>query len=360
MRADLRFILPLLGLSLGAAACGSSTPAADAAVDTGTSVDTGAPADTGAPPDAGATADAGIPADTGAATDAPAADAGPPSCAIAGGAACFELPTQPVVIADADGGTTAPNFACDPPASTTNATALPISGTVKDFATSDPVPHATVDVFAGLGYQGTTLATGMSAQDGTYTLTLPAGTHGPLSWRVRASNTLDTYLVNDTSNLVTNPRTGADRASVDTSTPNLLAGLIGQRRVPMTGIVAGEVQDCNGRDIQHAIATLSTTSSRTGGAAPTFVPSAEIYYFTPDPALPTRRSTFSSTSPNGLWIALQVPPAPGTTYYVQYWGFRTAADVARGAAGLSLLGETALNVLPDVVLTVNVDALRAP
>ncbi len=55
-----------------------------------------------------------------------------------------------------------------------------------------------------------------------------------------------------------------------------------------------------------------------------------------------------------------MPPAPGTTYYVQYWGFRTTADVARGAAGLSLLGETALNVLPDVVLTVNVDALRAP
>lgn len=346
----------LVFAALALSAC-SSDPAVTN--DSGTTpADTGA-VDAGNPVDVGT--DAGNPVtDTGPA-DVGTIDAGPPTCGREGGEACFELPTAAVMVSGGAGmPMIAPDFACDLPPVTTTTAALPISGTVGDFVTDDSVAGATVDVFAGLNYQGAPLATATTNAMGEYALMVPSGTTGPLSWRVRAPGTLDTYLVNDTINLTLPSVTRSNRNSVDNGTASLLATLLGQSRRMGTGIIAGNATDCMGRNIVGAVATISSTSSRMTNNRPTFVPSAQIYYFSPSPALPARRTAFSSTSSNGLYLALQLPPSAAATYYAQVWGFRTTAAVAMGAAGLSLLSEVAVKVPPDVLITVNHEPLRAP
>lgn len=348
--------LVLAALSL--AAC-SSDPAAPADAGT-TPADTGSVDSGSTPTDAGST-----PTDTGSVTDAPAADVPVARrCNVNGGEACFELPTVAVM---ANGGTgmpmVAPDFACNLAAVTTTTAALPIAGRVADFQTNAPVANATVDVFSGLNYLGAPIATGMSDATGMYTVTVPAGTMGPLSWRVRATDTLDTYLVNDTTDLTRAAVTGSNRNSVASTTAGLLAALLGQSRREGTGIIAGNALDCQRRDLIGAIATLSSTSSIGTGARPTFVPDAQVYYFSPTSGLPTSRNAATMTnvtSSNGLYIAIQIPPSTTATYYAQIWGFRTTAAVAMGAAGLSLLSEVPVKVLPDVLVTVNNEPLRAP
>ena len=350
--------LVLAALSL--AAC-SSDPAAPADAGT-TPTDTGGtPTDTGGTPtDTGST-----PTDTGSASDAPAADVPVMRrCNVHGGESCFELPTVAVM---ANGGAgmpmVAPDFSCNPAAVTTTTAALPIAGRVADFQTSAPVANATVDVFSGLNYLGAPVATATSNAMGMYTVTVPAGTMGPLSWRVRATDTLDTYLVNDTTDLTRATVTGSNRNSVAATTAGLLAALLGQARREGTGIIAGNALDCQRRDLVGAIATISSTSSVGAGARPTFVPDAQVYYFSASSGLPTSRNAATMTnvtSSNGLYLAIQVPPSTTATYYAQVWGFRTTAAVAMGAAGLSLLSETPVKVLPDVLVTVNNEALRAP
>ena len=348
--------LVLAALSL--AAC-SSDPAAPADAGT-TPTDTGSVDSGSTPTDTGST-----PTDTGSVTDAPAADVPVVRrCNVNGGESCFELPTVAVM---ANGGTgmpmVAPDFACNLAAVTTTTAALPISGRVADFQTNAPVANATVDVFSGLNYLGAPIATGMSDATGMYTVTVPAGTMGPLSWRVRATDTLDTYLVNDTTDLTRAAVTGSNRNSVASTTAGLLAALLGQSRREGTGIIAGNALDCQRRDLIGAIATISSTSSVATGARPTFVPDAQVYYFSPTSGLPTPRNAATMTnvtSSNGLYISIQIPPSTTATYYAQIWGFRTTAAVAMGAAGLSLLSEVPVKVLPDVLVTVNNEPLRAP
>lgn len=350
--------LVLAALSL--AAC-SSDPAAPA--DAGTP-----PADTG-PADTGSGLTDTGPADTGA-TDTGPADTGPSDvpvvrrCNVNGGETCFELPTVPVMANPGMGmAPVAPNFDCDLPAVTTTTAALSISGRVDDFQTDAPVANATVDVFSGLNYLGAPVATGMTNALGMYTVTVPAGTMGPLSWRVRATETLDTYLVNDTVDLTRAAVTGSNRNSVTETTAGLLTALLGQSRRDGTGIVAGEALDCQRRDLIGAIATVSSTSSRGSNARPTFVPDAQVYYFSATSGLPTSRNAATMTnvtSLNGLYLSIQIPPSSTATYYAQVWGFRTQAAVAMGAAGLSLLSEVPVKVLPDVLVTVNQQPLRTP
>lgn len=345
--------LVLAALSL--AAC-SSDPAAPA--DAGTT-----PADTGAITDMGATNDTGAATDAG--SDAGAADVPVVRrCNVNGGESCFELPTV-ALMADPGGNMppVAPEFDCDLPAVTTSTAPVVISGRVADFQTSTPVANATVDVFSGLAYLGAPLASATTTALGTYTLTVPTGTMGPLSWRVRATDTLDTYLVNDTVNLTSAMVMNSNRNSVTSTTAGLLSALLGQSRREGTGIIAGEAIDCRRRSLIGAIATLSTTSSRGTNARPTFVDDAQIYYFGAASGLPTSRNAATMTnvsSSNGLFLAIQIPSSSTATYYSQVWGFRTAAAVAMGAAGLSLISEVPVKVLPDVLVTVNQEPLRAP
>lgn len=348
--------LVLAALSL--AAC-SSDPAAPADAGT-TPTDTGAVDSGSTPTDTGST-----PTDTGSVTDAPAADVPVMRrCNVHGGEACFELPTVAVM---ANGGTgmpmVAPDFSCNLATVSTTTAALPIAGRVADFQTDAPVANATVDVFSGLNYLGAPVASATSNAMGMYTVTVPAGTMGPLSWRVRATDTLDTYLVNDTTDLTRAAVMGSNRNSVAATTAGLLAALLGQSRRDGTGIIAGNALDCQRRDLVGAIATISSTSSVGAGVRPTFVPDAQVYYFSPTSGLPTSRNAATMTnvtSSNGLYLAIQVPPSTTATYYAQIWGFRTTAAVAMGAAGLSLLSETPVKVLPDVLVTVNNEPMRAP
>lgn len=353
--------------ALALSACdGDSSTTDSGTTPTDTGVDAGA-TDTGSGP-----VDAGT--DTGSATtdvgttDTGPVDAGPPTCERNGGEACFELPTA-AIAANAGAGmpTVAPDFNCDLAAQTTTAAALSIGGRVGDFVTNDPVEGATVDVFSGLNYLGAPIATATTNMMGQYTVMVPSGTQGPLSWRVRAAGTLDTYLVNDTVNLAGSAVTNSNRNSVDNGTASLLVTLLGQSRRAGTGIIAGNALDCQRRDLLNVIATVSSTTSRGSSNRPTFVPNAQVFYFSGN--LPTRRTPIvdggtpvKATTANGLFLAIQIPPpaTATTTYYTQLWGFRTAAALAMGAAGLSLISEVPVRVPADVLITTNNEPLRAP
>jgi hypothetical protein len=320
-----------LALRLALLACGASALAA-------CSSDT-PPADAGTA-DVPVVTDNGPPVDTGPA---------PATCTGEGGAACFELPTA-VLRADVDGGVA--DFNCMAPAETRATAAFMVSGRVRDFQSGTPVANATVALFGDDSFEGAPLATGMTDVMGNYTLMAPMNTPNVVNWRVRANETLDTYSVRETLNVAGMAVTGENRESVAASTGRALPALIGMQRREMTGIIAGEARDCRGRSLENAIVTLASASSPDSMTAPSFVPGAQVYYFNND--LPTQRRTRISTNTDGLFVLLQVPPPQGTTrYYVQVWGFRDMAALGMGRAGLSLLAETPVRVLPDAVVIAN-------
>lgn len=318
-----------LVLRLALVACGASALIA-------CSSDNSTPSDAGAT-DVPVVTDNGPPADTGPA---------PATCTGEGGAACFELPTA-VLRADVDGGVA--DFNCMAPAEVRAAAAFMVSGRVRDFQSGEPVANAAVALFGDDNFEGTPLATAMTDVMGNYSFMAPMNTPNVVNWRVRANDTLDTYAVRETLDVAGMAVTGENRESVAMSTGRALPALIGMQRRAMTGIIAGEARDCRGRSLENAIVTLASASSPNSMTAPSFVPGAQVYYF--NAGLPTQRRILSATNSDGLFVLLQVPPPQGTArYYVQVWGFRDMAALGMGRAGLSLIAETPVRVLPDVVV----------
>lgn len=340
MKTTLRTELPVLLLAFaGLAACGNPNPGADAASEAAT--------------EAGGMDDVVTPSEAGG-TDA-SADARMGTCVVQGGEFCFQLPDAPVVLGNAEAGTA--NFSC-PEFMVVNSTApIAVTGSVKDFQTDSPIPNAAVSVFNSDDFSTTPTAMATSNAMGNFMMTLPAGTPNRLFWRMVVSDGLDTYALDDTfaagRTMIT-----SNRNSVSRSTANGIAALIGITRRMGTGVVAGAVEDCNGRELMNVVATL-TTAPATSAAGLAFVPQAQTYYFAN--GLPVRRATPAiETSSDGLFVFIQVPPSAGSArYYVQAWGFRTAADVMRGAAGLTLLAQRPLPALADSVMSLALTA-RAP
>ena len=231
--------------------------------------------------------------------------------------------------------------------------AVTLTSIVKDFQTGNPTAGAHVIAFDGID-SSTPWDTETSDADGNITFAVPAG-------RVRfgfemtdpspSPQFLPTFLVNQYLN--PDPSMTAQTLekiqTVSTSTADTLPALINQQRIAGTGVLAGALRDCQHHEIANFIATVSSTS---GTVTP--LAGAETYYFSASVNLPVRHMQQESSSSDGLFMAIQLPPTP--TAYVQMWGFPSDADLASGQ--LKLISELKVPVLGDSVVTGSFEALR--
>lgn len=280
--------------------------------------------------------------------DTPATFDAAPQCEDVGGEPCFELPTAPLTIDQAG---TAANFNCAAYTITSSDHEITVNGVAEDFQYGDPLEAATIDAFDDLDFANPG-ATATSAADGTFTLILPTGSPSRMNWRTRHADGLDTFALNEPIDITLATET-VTRQVVSNATATLLPAFIGISRTEGLGVLAGAVEDCDGNEVAGAIATISTTSSA-GDAWPTFQPGARVYYFSDgDPDLPIHRNQEKMTRLDGMFVILEIPPTTGTqTYYLQVWGFPTAAAMGQGAEGLRLLSEFEAPVVGDSVISI--------
>ena len=177
---------------------------------------------------------------------------------------------------------------------------------------------------------------------------IPAGTTR-YGFRMTSSSALPTLLLNQIVNpaKVTNMETTdpSKIQSVSNATAALLPALIGQTRTPGTGVVAGALRDCDGKEVSGFIAAVSSTA---GTHTP--IVGAQAYYFSDSVGLPQHHREAPYASKDGLFMIIQLP-ASTPTGYVQMWGFPTDADLAMGKAGLKLIAELSVPLIADTVIT---------
>jgi hypothetical protein len=139
--------------------------------------------------------------------------------------------------------------------------------------------------------------------------------------------------------------------SISQGTAAALSAFIGKARTPGTGVLAGAVRDCMGRELSNFIATVSSTPGTV-----THLPGADTYYFDAMSGFPARHSVRASGSGNGLFMVIEM--APTATAYVQVWGYPTQADL--DGDQLKLIAELQAPVIADTVITGTYEPLRAP
>lgn len=294
--------------------------------------------------------------DGGGGDDAP--DAAPATCKQAGGAACFEAPLKAMTV-EVGGVEQAANLSCAKHTVTTSTAEISVSGEVTDLQTGDPVSGAELAAFYSLDFSAVK-ATATSDASGNFSVALPAGAPSRMIWRIKHVDALDTYAMNDPLDVSGAPVTGMGRESVSLLTANALPAFIGVTRTEGLGVLAGTVEDCDGREVLHAIANISSTPSA-GGAAPTFVSGAQVYYFSnQDPDLPVARTVTKETKGDGMFVVIEIPPtSAGQKVYLQTWGFTAAADVG-DKTKLKLIAEYEAIVIGDSVISLTMSPTQGP
>ncbi len=124
-------------------------------------------------------------------------------------------------------------------------------------------------------------------------------------------------------------------------------------------MLAGKVEDCDGNLVVHAIANISSTSSA-GSTTPTFVSGAQVYYFsnaTQD--LPVRRNQSKETKADGMFVIIEINPTTTGHYYLQTWGFTSAADVG-DKSKMKLISEFEAIVIGDSVISITMSPTEGP
>lgn len=223
---------------------------------------------------------------------------------------------------------------------------------VTDFQTGNAVPNATVEVFENQDYMNVEDTATSDATTAEVTLTIPAGVKR-FGYRMTSSSSMPTFLLNQTLPSPTEPeQTVGSIQSVSNATAQTLPALIGQTRTPGTGVVAGALRDCQGREISGFIATVSSTSGSVN-----IVSGADTYYFDSAVGLPVHHNRQKYASADGLFMIIEIPGTTGKGY-VQMWGFPTEADLAMGMAGLKLVAELEVPIVPDTVITGSYEPLR--
>ena len=236
----------------------------------------------------------------------------------------------------------------DPPTTV----AVNLATKVLDFQSDNAVPGATVVAFRG---QTVTDVFDTKTADGNadVTITIPVGVTR-FGYKMSSDSALDTLLLNQKVDPNNPTQTEGSIRSVSKTTAQTLPALIGVSRTVGTGVLAGAIRDCQDREISNFIATVSTTPSKGTNAPPTFAPGSDTYYFSPTVGLPVRHSQQKHGSKNGLFMIIELQPAP--TAYVQVWGYKTAADVA--SDNKSLIAELQTNVIAETVITGSYEPYR--
>jgi hypothetical protein len=162
---------------------------------------------------------------------------------------------------------------------------------------------------------------------------------------------MPTFLLNQYFDPNTATQTLPDKIqSVSNATAQTLPALIGETRMPGTGVLAGALRDCK----QHFMSNFVATVTSTPGSSASPLVGAEAYYFSPGIDLPVHHTQQDSASADGLFMIIQLPATP--TAYVQMWGFKSDADVAGGV--LEEIAELQVPVLADTVITGSYEPLR--
>jgi hypothetical protein len=227
--------------------------------------------------------------------------------------------------------------------------AVSLATTVRDFQNStDPVPGAVVTAFRDVDITQP-FDTQTAGSDGKVTITIPIGVKR-FGFKMTDPSSLDTLLLNQTVDPDLAAQTLDAIQTISKTTATTLPALIGKSRTAGTGVLAGSMRDCQGREISNFIATVSSTPGTV-----THLPGADTYYFDPiSRPLPVRHSVRSASSANGLFMIIEIAAAP--TGYVQVWGYPTEADLAGDQ--LKLIAELQAPVIADTVITGSYEPLR--
>lgn len=229
--------------------------------------------------------------------------------------------------------------------------AVTLTTKVTDFQSGNAVPGSMVEVFKDQNYM-TVENTATADENAMVTLELPMGVTR-FGYRMTSSSSLPTFLLNQTLPSSTEAmQTVGNIQSVSNATAATLPALIGQTRTVGTGVVAGALRDCQGREISGFIATMSSTPAEANT-----VMGADSYYFDSSVGLPVHHNRQAYASGDGLFMIIEIPSA-NPTGYVQMWGFPTAQDMEAGMSGLKLIAELQVPVLPDTVITGSYEPLR--
>ncbi|MBA3500175.1 MAG: hypothetical protein M4D80_06445 [Myxococcota bacterium] len=241
------------------------------------------------------------------------------------------------------------DLTCLNTAPTDQPTSVPValSTVVRDFQSDNLVPMTMITVFRGQNTMDV-LDTKMSDGNAAVTFNIPAGVTR-FGYKMVNDSSLDTLLLNQKVEPNNPTQTEGSIKSVSKTTAQTLPALIGVSRTVGTGVLAGAIRDCQDREISNFIATVSTTKGTVTHAAGT-----DTYYFSPTVGLPVRHSQQKHGSKNGLFMIIELQPAP--TAYVQVWGYKTAADMASDTR--SLIAELQTNVIADTVITGSYEPLR--
>jgi hypothetical protein len=222
-----------------------------------------------------------------------------------------------------------------------------LSTVVRDFQTQAAVPNAQVIAFQDLNI-GSPFDTQTADADANVTVTVPVGTTR-FGFKMTADAQYPTFLLNQKVDPAMATQMLAEIQSVSGQTATLLPALIGETRAMGTGVVAGAVRDCQARTMSNFVVTVSSTSMIS-----TPIDGSQAFYFSPDKMpLPVRHNVIDMSSPNGLFMAIQVPAT--ATAYIQAWGY--TSDAAVGGT-MTLLSELAAPVVADTVVTGSFEPVR--
>ena len=270
-----------------------------------------------------------------------------PTCQVEGGSACFQLPTDTIQTRDgAPSKLGCSNFV---PVPSTNAVA--VSGNLMKYGVSVVVPDATV-AFYGTPDYATPVATATTAADGTWSLTLPAGTPSIVYTQVSASGFLDTRSYFIGLDLTKPTITNFNGRIVTSDNIESAALLVKENWDPTKTVFLGTALDCNGVIVEHAAAVVSSTSG-----SRTFVKGVAVYYSAPGAVpLAVPPDERGDTNDNGEFAFFHMPL--NTMLYGQLWGFTDAAALAQGADGLTLLAEFPVIAPENTFTNINAFTLK--
>jgi hypothetical protein len=271
--------------------------------------------------------------------------ADPGICHVDGGAACFQLPTAPM-IAHAGDIVRPAATGCGAVSPVDSLVEVSVSGVVRDYNGSTPVPGATVEVYDEDGYD-TPVATAVADDAGAYQATLPVGTPDVLYGKVIAPGYVDVYVHQQRADLTQPTLAGVDWLTSTDAFLGTVAGVVEVQRQPGTATLATIVWDCERGPIEHAAVAVSATAGERD-----FVAGASVFYTLsgalPLPVPPEMRA---DSSDNGA-VAIFNAPVDGRLY-VQVWGFPDEAALDRGEDGLALVAEHAVVRFADAGAVVN-------
>jgi hypothetical protein len=208
-----------------------------------------------------------------------------------------------------------------------------LNGTVNDFESGDAVADASIELYFSDDINASPDKELTADSNGNFVTTIPActplgyKTYTPVEWE----QTRDTFEVHQIWGLEEDLTLEEDVNSVSVSTSKIIPAILGVEWEPGTAIIAGTAYDCAEEKIENAQVVVKDSSGN--------IVDCDIFYFIND----FPNADQPDTSPDGLWVAVNVPTG---TYTVEMYGF-DGTDHA-------LLGQTILEIKADSVNISNI------